>query len=62
MKLHSGTAVATVLKSIDCMPLKTLLPALESATESQKPAAVGPTKVGFVSLGCPGRILWIAKS
>ena len=48
---------ATVLKSIDCMPAKTLAPALDNAPETAAPAPRAPTKVGFVSLGCPKNLV-----
>src|SRR6266851_2546397 len=52
--LATGSNPATVLKSRDCMPVKTLSPPVDSATESATPA---PTKVGFVSLGCPKNLV-----
>src|SRR5450755_2294260 len=54
---HSGNNPATVLKSIDCMPAKTLSAPPQEATRTAAPATSGPTRVGFVSLGCPKNLV-----
>jgi ribosomal protein S12 methylthiotransferase len=48
---------ATVLKSIDCMLLKALTSPADSEPETAAPAHRVPTKVGFVSLGCPKNLV-----
>src|SRR6478752_3904119 len=53
----SGNNPARVLKSIDCMPTKTPSVAIQDAGESTAPASSGPTRVGFVSLGCPKNLV-----
>jgi ribosomal protein S12 methylthiotransferase len=49
-----GSNPATVLKSRDYMPVKALAPPVDNASETATPA---PTKVGFVSLGCPKNLV-----
>jgi ribosomal protein S12 methylthiotransferase len=39
------------------MPAKALVPPVEIAIEAAKPAPSSPTKVGFVSLGCPKNLV-----
>ncbi len=39
------------------MPVKTLPLPVENATEARTPTPVAPTKVGFVSLGCPKNLV-----
>jgi ribosomal protein S12 methylthiotransferase len=39
------------------MPTKTLSTALRNATEGATPVSPGPTRVGFVSLGCPKNLV-----
>src|SRR6266481_4687131 len=51
---HRGTCPARVLESVDCMSTKTLSVPLLDAAENARPA---PTKVGFVSLGCPKNLV-----
>jgi ribosomal protein S12 methylthiotransferase len=51
-----------MLKSVACMPTKTFsastFPAsTRDATESLEPLSTSPTKVGFVSLGCPKNLV-----
>src|SRR5689334_17540869 len=46
-----------VLKSMDCMPTKTLSALLEPVVATTGPASASPTKVGFVSLGCPKNLV-----
>src|SRR4249919_1856499 len=53
----SGNNPARVLKSIDCMPAKTPSVAIQDAVQSATPVASGPTRVGFVSLGCPKNLV-----
>src|SRR6476646_8603959 len=53
----SGNYPARVLKSIDCMPTKTPSVATQEAVQSATPVASGPTRVGFVSLGCPKNLV-----
>ena len=54
---HSHSNPATVLKSMDCMPLKALASPADNAPEIATPAPPAPTKVGFVSLGCPKNLV-----
>src|SRR5713226_4761156 len=51
---HRGTCPARVLESVDCMSTKTLSVPLLDAAENARPV---PTKVGFVSLGCPKNLV-----
>jgi ribosomal protein S12 methylthiotransferase len=53
----STTPVSTVLKSVDYMRVKTLPSPLPNANESATIAPATPTKVGFVSLGCPKNLV-----
>src|ERR1700704_566458 len=46
-----------MLKSIDCMPTKTLSVPLQNATESATAVPAAPTRVGFVSRGCPKNLV-----
>ena len=39
------------------MPVRTLSPPLENATEATATTPAPPTKVGFVSLGCPKNLV-----
>src|SRR5262245_53883242 len=39
------------------MPVKELAPALETGTETTKATPAAPTRVGFVSLGCPKNLV-----
>src|ERR1700687_350816 len=54
---HSGNDPARVLKSIDCMPVKTSSASPMDATAAATPPSPGPTRVGFVSLGCPKNLV-----
>ena len=42
---------------MDCMPTKTPSASPLDATEAATPASPGPTRVGFVSLGCPKNLV-----
>jgi ribosomal protein S12 methylthiotransferase len=42
---------------MDCMPLKALASPADNAPEIATPAPPAPTKVGFVSLGCPKNLV-----
>ncbi len=42
---------------MDCMPTKTLSEPLQDATQATNPVPAGPTRVGFVSLGCPKNLV-----
>src|SRR6185503_7504075 len=53
----SGNNPARMLKSIDCMPTKTPSVAIQDTVESVTPAPSSPTRVGFVSLGCPKNLV-----
>jgi ribosomal protein S12 methylthiotransferase len=39
------------------MPTKTLSEPLQDATQATNPVPAGPTRVGFVSLGCPKNLV-----
>ena len=54
---NPGGSRARVLKSIDCMVTKTLSVAPQTAGEAPTSASNGPTRVGFVSLGCPKNLV-----
>src|SRR4026208_1390571 len=53
----SGNNPARMLKSIDCMPTKTPSVAIQDTAERVTPAPSSPTRVGFVSLGCPKNLV-----
>ncbi len=46
-----------VLKSIDCMPTKTLSVTVQETPKETAAMSSRATKVGFVSLGCPKNLV-----
>src|SRR5712692_5733346 len=46
-----------MLKSTDCMPMKTPIVPVQASTEAAEQTSDVPTKVGFVSLGCPKNLV-----
>src|ERR1700732_4188689 len=54
---RSTTPLSTVLKSVDYMRGKALPSPPPNANETATIAPAPPTKVGFVSLGCPKNLV-----
>ena len=52
-----GDNAARVLKSIDCMPTKTLSVTVQETPKETAAMSSRATKVGFVSLGCPKNLV-----